>query len=155
LRTEHITGDAITIFDNKGRPGSEPRPHMLPLIPEARKALLAAASGGEYALSTDGGKTHVSASTLTKWAQEIAGDAVPGLTGKRVRSGVETLLSKHRVSKDIRGRLQSHGITGVQDVHYDGHDYMPEKRRALMLLFNVLNGKGTKGPKVEHINAAA
>tara|TARA_R110000851_G_scaffold165169_2_gene309938 strand:+ start:148014 stop:149258 length:1245 start_codon:yes stop_codon:yes gene_type:complete len=145
LRTEHVTKNTITIFDAKGRPGSEARPHMLPLIPEARKALEAIASGGEYALSTDGGRTHISASTLTKWGQDVVGDSIAGFSGKRVRSGVETLLSKHHVTKDIRGRLQSHGITGVQDVHYDGHDYMPEKRRALILLFNVLEGKVRRG----------
>lgn len=144
LRPQDIAEDAITLLDAKGRPGSEPRPHMVPLIPEAKKALDQAVSGGPYALSTDGGKTHVSASTLNKWAQEIVSDAIPGFAIKRVRSGVETLLSKNRISKDIRGRLQSHGITGVQDVHYDGHDYMPEKRQALMILYEALEGQGNQ-----------
>ena len=141
LLTVDITPDNITLYDGKGRPGAAPRPHLLPLIPQAKKALEAAASGGEYALSTDGGRTHVSASTLTKWAQEIVGDQIPGFTGKRIRSGVETLLSKFRISKDVRGRLQSHGITGVQDRHYDGHDYLPEKRNALMALYRALEQK--------------
>src|SRR5690606_26220646 len=70
LLTKDITPDTITLFDGKGRPGAAPRPHLLPLIPQARKALDEAMSGGAYALSTDGGKTHISASTLTKWAQE-------------------------------------------------------------------------------------
>ena len=30
--------------------------------------------------------------------------------------------------------LQSHGLTGVQARHYDGHDYMAQKRRALEIL---------------------
>jgi hypothetical protein len=30
--------------------------------------------------------------------------------------------------------LQSHGLTGVQARHYDGHDYLPEKRMALETL---------------------
>jgi hypothetical protein len=34
--------------------------------------------------------------------------------------------------------LQSHGLTGVQYRHYDGHDYLPEKRRALELLFEAI-----------------
>lgn len=141
LRSPDTTEDTITIFDNKGRPGQGARTHLLPLIPEAKKALDEAVSGGEYVLSTDGGKTHLSASTLTKWAQEIVGEKIPGFTGKRIRSGVETLLAKHQVGKDVRGRLQSHGITGVQDVHYDGHDYLPEKRRALMILYRALEQK--------------
>ena len=34
----------------------------------------------------------------------------------------------------MRGHLQSHGLTGVQARHYDGHDYMREKRSALDIL---------------------
>jgi hypothetical protein len=39
---------------------------------------------------------------------------------------------------DVRGRLQSHGVSGVQSRHYDGHDYLPEKRKALTILYQVL-----------------
>jgi hypothetical protein len=46
------------------------------------------------------------------------------------------------VSREIRGQLQSHGLTGVQARHYDGHDYMPEKLQALELLFAVINRSG-------------
>lgn len=144
LLSSDITKDTITIYDGKGRPGAAPRPHLLPLIPAAKKALDEALSGGEYALSTTGGKTHIHATTLLKWAQEIVGEAIPGFTAKRIRSGVETLLSKYGVSKEIRGRLQSHGIAGVQDRHYDGHDYLPEKRKALMALYNALEQKKAK-----------
>lgn len=153
LRTEDITGEAITLFDGKGRPsGARPRPHMLPLIPEAKKSLDAVASGGEFALSSDGGATHITASNLNRWAKEIVGDRIPGFTAKRIRSGVETLLAKRQVTKDIRGRLQSHGISGVQDRHYDGHDYLPEKKRALLVLYATLEGKKAK---VSSISKAA
>lgn len=138
LLSSDITPDTITIYDGKGRPGAAPRPHLLPLIPAAKKALDEAVSGGHYALSTDGGKTHVHATTLLKWAQEATKDVLPGFTSKRIRSGVETLLSKHGFNKEMRGRLQSHGIAGVQDRHYDGHDYLPEKRKALMALYHAL-----------------
>lgn len=138
LLADDVSGDTITLYDGKGRPGTDPRPHLVPLIPEAAKALEAAKSGAQYMLSTDGGETHLSASTLSKWAKEAVGDQIPGFTLKRVRSGVETLLSRRKVGKDIRGRLQSHGIAGIQDRHYDAHDYLPEKRRALMTLYNAL-----------------
>ena len=42
------------------------------------------------------------------------------------------------MSQDIRGRLQSHDIAGVQARHYDGHDYLPEKRKALETLYKLL-----------------
>jgi hypothetical protein len=65
---------------------------------------------------------------------------IQNFQAKRIRSGVETLLAKARISKDDRGRLQSHGVSGVQARHYDGHDYMDEKRIALVTLFNLLDG---------------
>ena len=58
-----------------------------------------------------------------------------------MRSGVETLLASLGVSKEIRGRLQSHGISGVQDRHYNAYEYMKEKEDALVLLFQYLEGE--------------
>src|SRR3546814_6475285 len=100
-------------------------------------------SGGKYALSTDSGKTHIAATTLSGWAKDAVADKIPDFTAKRLRSGVETLLSRHSVSKDIRGRLQSHGVAGVQDRHYDGHDYLPEKRAALVRLHDTRSEEHT------------
>jgi hypothetical protein len=67
-----------------------------------------------------------------------AGAGIEGFQTKRIRSGVETLLASARISADHRGRLQSHGISGVQNRHYDGHDYMDEKRHALATLGGLL-----------------
>lgn len=67
-----------------------------------------------------------------------AGAGIEGFKTKRIRSGVETLLASARISGEHRGRLQSHGISGVQARHYDGHSYMEEKRDALNALFNLL-----------------
>ena len=152
LRTENVTGDAITLYDGKGRPGKAPRPHTVPLIPAAAAALLECKPKGTYALSGDidspcrngmprkhgGGDRHLAATTLSNWAVEAATD-IPGFATKRIRSGVETLLASARISTEIRGRLQSHGISGVQARHYDGHDYLDEKRQALKTLFKLLD----------------
>lgn len=145
IKTADAGADAITLFDGKGRPGKAPRPHQVPLLPAAAAALRECAPAGLYALSTDGGKRHVAAETLSEWAM-AAGAAIPEFQTKRIRSGVETLLASARVSTEIRGRLQSHGISGVQARHYDGHDYMDEKREALEALFHALERKA--GAKV-------
>lgn len=137
LRTENVSGDAIMLFDGKGRPGKPPRPHTVPLIPQAAAAMLGCVPRGTWAISTDGGATHLSAITLSHWA--VAATTLPGFQAKRIRSGVETLLASARISSDIRGRLQSHGISGVQSRHYDGHDYLAEKRQALETLFRLLD----------------
>lgn len=137
LLTAGIDVDSILLHDGKGRPGKPARPHQVPLIDEAVVALIECEPKGQFALSTDGGTTHVSAATLSEWAMQ-AGAGIKGFKTKRIRSGVETLLASARISVEHRGRLQSHGINGVQARHYDGHDYMDEKREALNALFNLL-----------------
>lgn len=141
LRTDNVKGDIIMLFDSKGRPGKPPRPHTVPLVPEAAKALRECNPQGTYAISTDKGETHLAATTLSAWAVEAT--ALPDFQAKRIRSGVETLLASARISTDIRGRLQSHGIAGVQARHYDGHDYMEEKRQALETLYRLLDAPET------------
>ncbi|MDD2879254.1 MAG: integrase [Rhodoferax sp.] len=153
LLTANVASDTITLFDGKGRPGKAPRPHTVPLIPAAAAALSECNPKGAYAISTDGGKTHLSAITLSHWAVAAASD-MQGFQTKRIRSGVETLLASKRISSDIRGRLQSHGIAGVQARHYDGHDYLDEKRHALETMFNLLEGKPVKAGKVVRLKAA-
>lgn len=154
LLTVDVNTTSITLYDGKGRPGKAPRPHTVPLTKQAAAALLILKPQGTYAISTNDdrptksggekkfkkGDRHLSASTLSQWAAEAAKD-IPGFATKRIRSGVETMLAGARISEGDRGRLQSHGITGVQARHYDGHDYMTEKRRALEALFNLLEKK--------------
>jgi integrase len=138
LRTSDVRPDELVLYDGKGRPGRPPRPHVVPLTKAAAKALAGCKPKGEYALSTDGGETHIAATTLSAWAVEAARDIIEEFQAKRIRSGVETLLAAARVSQEIRGRLQSHGIAGVQARHYDGHDYLEEKRAALEALQKAL-----------------
>ena len=125
---------SITIFDNKGRSGQGPRPHQLPLISGVAQALAVFGRDGEFVISTTAGKKAISCRTLAGWAHDIVGTSIDGFQLKRIRSGVETLLAAKGVSREVRGHLQSHGLTGVQARHYDGHDYMLEKRRALEVL---------------------
>ena len=53
------------------------------------------------------------------------------------------LLAKVGVALHIRGQLQSHGLGGVQERHYDAHDYLPEKRLALQSLHDLLEQKSS------------
>lgn len=138
LKTNFIRNDEITLFDIKGRPGGEPRPYVTPLPSLAKQALEASNPSGLYALSTTGGNTHLAATTLSRWACNAVGSHIPNFNAKRIRSGVETLLAKHNFDESIQGRLQSHGISGVQNRHYDGHDYIELKKAMLEILENVL-----------------
>jgi integrase len=140
LRWADVGESALTLFDGKGRPGQGPRAHQIPLLPQARADLGSFKRVGEFAISTTAGKKATSVRTLAGWAQDLVGDAIDGFQLKRIRSGVETLLAAQGVSREIRGHLQSHGLTGVQARHYDGHDYMPEKRMALETLVREVCG---------------
>jgi integrase len=145
VKTTDIRNGVLTLMDGKGRPGKPARPHSIPITASAAKALAECAPAGNWALSTDGGTTHLAATTLSKWAAEVASAAgIEGFTAKRIRSGIETLLASARVSQEHRGRLQSHGVSGVQARHYDGHEYMEEKREALLTLQRLLDGKAGK-----------
>ncbi len=149
LRNADIKNDMITIFDGKGRPGQSARPHQVPLLQEASDDIRVLTREGEYAISTTAGKKPISVRTLAGWAHEIVGDSIEGFQLKRIRSGVETLLAANGVIREIRGHLQSHGLSGVQARHYDGHDYMAEKRMALRVLAREVCGidAAVAGPK--------
>jgi integrase len=138
LRWADVGDEALTIFDGKGRPGQGPRPQQIPLLKSARADLALLKRDGEYAFSTTGGKKPISVRTLAGWAHAVVGGSIDGFQLKRIRSGVETLLAANGVTREVRGHLQSHGLTGVQARHYDGHDYMREKREALQVLQALL-----------------
>lgn len=130
---DDISADTLRLLDPKGN-RDEPREHLVPITKAMRRELAVLPTKG-FVLSTDRGKTAMHATSLSAWAAEIGAAAkINGLQLKRVRSGVETLLAEAGVSREIRGQLQSHGISGVQAMHYDAHTYLPEKRRALETL---------------------
>ncbi len=131
LLTANIAGDAFTLLDGKGRPGKAPRPHTVPLTRTAAAALRECKPVGDFALSTDGGTTHLAATTLSGWAADAA-VGIPEFQAKRIRSGVETLLASARVSTEIRGRAAVvWHQRGTGAALRREHEYMPEKRKAL------------------------
>jgi len=144
LRWADVRADSITIYDTKGRPGRGARTHTVPIIKAAVRDLQAFERDGDYVFSTTKGVKPISGTTLSGWAAQVVGDSIDGFQLKRVRSGVETLLAANRISREIRGHVQSHGLTGIQARHYDGHDYMLEKREALDVLARELTGGATR-----------
>lgn len=87
--------------------------------------------------------------SLSTWAAHVAvGAGIKDFQLKRVRSGIETALAEAGVSLHVRGLLQSHGVGGVQEKHYDSHEYMAEKRQALDRLRALLAAKSDKAQKV-------
>lgn len=48
------------------------------------------------------------------------------------------------IGERIRAQLQSHGLSGIQQRHYDKYEYMPEKQAALASWHALLESLGNE-----------
>jgi hypothetical protein len=143
------SANIINLKDGKGR-RKKPRDHDVPLLPAAVTALNEMQGGtlGPYMYTLNAGVTGANYDATRKQLSEVCskmledGELEHGpFTLGDIRRTVETRLAAAGVAPHIRAQLQSHGISGVQTKHYDRHDYMPEKRRALETLYRIVTGK--------------
>ncbi len=150
----------LRLTDRKGK-RTEPRIHFVPLAEEGRRLIAAligratafyaaetneVAAADRYLVPTRKkrkskhpvGHLHISSAsgviTTLSRAMVAKGEAAEAFQGRDVRRTVENLLARAGVSKEIRGRLMSHGLSGVQDRHYVTEEFMEEKRAALEVL---------------------
>lgn len=150
-----LQAGTVTLFDPKGRKRSaSPRPHVVPIVDELmpvikRRHVLCQTPDAPLFSST--GAKRLREEMTTRLVREIVKDMKAADELERgefqmrdLRRTVETTLAAAGVSKDIRAQLLSHGISGVQDKHYNKHAYMAEKRHALELLVRRLEGKADK-----------
>jgi len=131
----------ITLLDGKGR-RKTPRLHVLPLTPAAKteiESLIARAKGrNSTMLFASCGKT-LSAESLSKYVHDISISMVASKLSpapfqfRDLRRTAETMMASLNVVKDVRAQVQSHGLSGVQDRHYDKFHYMPQKASALLM----------------------
>ncbi len=126
----------LRLWDGKGRRAT-PREHALPLAPRAA-ALVAglverAAAKGSPLLFSSHGQIQLADTTPGKRAAEI-GAAMTGepFDLRDIRRTCETMLAGMGISRDTRAQLLSHGLGGIQAMHYDRHGYSDEKRAALV-----------------------
>mgnify|MGYP003585036616 FL=1 len=149
LRITHadVMDKVVNLYDPKGK-RLQPRLHTLPMLPEVDEILAALMllnppakeeNGAEAALFRSRGAIVVLES-ISNIVQGIS-DAMLAkeLTDAPFRAGdirrtVETTLSDTlMVSKDVRAQLLSHGLSGVQDRHYDKGKHLAAKTNALRL----------------------
>lgn len=138
--------DSLCLLDRKGR-RSEPRQHLVPLISEAIDAIHAMDGGkaGSHLFTVTSGKSGASYFIIRDRVGEVvqamlAADELPGgpFTPGDLRRTVETRLAAVGIPESVRGQLQSHGLSGVQNRHYDRYKYLDEKRAALETLYGLL-----------------
>ena len=165
----------LRLWDGKGR-RTQPREHLLPLAPRAagmvaglverakareqaraKEAGTAPDTSGLWLFSTHG-RVAMNPETVSNRAAEVCASMTgEAFTLRDIRRTVETMLAGLRISKDTRAQLLSHGISGVQAAHYDRHEYIEEKRAALVAWENRLMGvvRGEKTPSnVRQLRAA-
>lgn len=129
-----IAGETITLRDPKGKRHA-PRLHVLPLVPEALAIVERRVTG----LHGDDKLFSVTPEALSAAVADMSTELVKAEAAREpfqlrdLRRTAETMLAGLGVSSDIRAQLQSHGLGGVQNRHYDRHDYAPEKKRTLDL----------------------
>lgn len=144
LTHRSLQDQAIVLKDGKGR-RKKARVHVVPLLPEAEAAFATLkGDAGDYAFSLDGGASGAGYHAVRRKVAEIAAEMLAAgevdalFTPGELRITVETRLAAVGVRMEVRAQLQSHGLGGVQNKHYDKHDYLDEKRHALESLRRLL-----------------
>lgn len=134
----------MTLLDLKRRNRhANPRRHLLPihedLMPVIRRRL-AQTKGAESPMSSTHGRVPLRPKTVALSVTEIvkamqkAGELERGpFLIRDLWKTAETHMAALAISSDVRAQIQSHGLGGIQARHYDRHNYMPEKRKALEL----------------------
>lgn len=142
-------GMLLVLRDPKGRRETA-RIHAVPLLPETLAAIDAMCPGAGFVFSVSGGKLGASYKAIDDLlkpvvaAMQTAGEAVSSFTLGDLRRTVETRLAAAGVPESARAQLQSHGLSGVQQRHYDRHSYLDEKRAALDTLLHLCNGQAAQ-----------
>lgn len=153
LTAQDIGESTFTLFDPKGR-REQARPHVLPLVPEvgevlAQLAMLSALGAGDPVGSLFRGRSGavVNPETLSGEVTQISVEMVKANKAAQpfrlgdIRRTCETVMAETLgISKDTRAQLLSHGISGVQDVHYDKGEHIGAKAAALQAWISHLDG---------------
>lgn len=150
-----MSGETLILRDFKGRKrATNPRRHELPIVAELapileRRLLLCPNPDSPVFSAT--GRVPLRVETAAELVTDVCAAMAKGGELEKgpfalcdLRRTLETHLAALGVSRDVRGQVQSHGLGGVQQRHYDRHDYMPEKRAALEILAQRMNGKGAR-----------
>lgn len=170
------TSSTLRLLDPKGR-RTKAYQHTVPLIPEAMDCIRRLTGSGEYIFSKNGGISPSPSPMRDSFNKLCLDMAKAGelrnasvievkddddntkeivtnkFTPKNIRATVETRLSEY-VNSDVLARLLSHGLGGVQNRHYNAHEYQAEKLNAIKLLVSLLEGDSFDDEKITGIGTA-
>lgn len=149
VRNVDLEANTILLLDTKGR-RSVAREHLLPLCSQSRIDVhwlvgYAKSVSSDYLFPGSRKGTAMNTSSMSgvvvriRHEMETAGLCEDHFSFIDFRRTIETKLASLGVSKDYRAQIQSHGLSGVQNKHYDRHDYMAEKLSVLTLWEDFLS----------------
>lgn len=144
-RCEDLVEGGVMLYDRKGR-RAIPRPHLVPIIEPARRALEEVPARGTYLLKLRRDAAAPYHATLYRHLRSVSTDLQPvgaeqgEINFATIRRTIESTLAAAGVPALVRAHLQSHGLDGVQTRHYDRHSYSQEKRSALEALHGIVAG---------------
>lgn len=127
-----LANGTLCLWDTKGR-RDEPRKHTLPIPRQAVGLIeeLLARHGNDYLFSKDGAKP-LEPTSISNAMKEIRNNKTgSGIYARDLRTTAESRLSEMNIDPEIRGRLLSHGLTGLQYSHYDKGEYLPQLHQVL------------------------
>ena len=132
-RSDYDTeASTLTLKDAKGR-RIHPRLHILPvvnsvgaLVTDALKNPHPKRNGLYHGLTME-----TVSKQIRKISRDMEAEGTEPFGWRDLRRTCETMLASMGISKDLRAQIQSHGLSGVQDRHYDKHQYIDEKRNVL------------------------
>jgi len=131
----------LRLFDPKGK-RAEPREHFIPLASKAEEILNSICQGEEKLFKSNEREAGARVAEISKAIGKDSFDM------RDLRRTCETMLVSMGITKEIRAQLLSHGLGGVQDAHYDRHNYLNEKRNALVAweskLDEIISGNTNK-----------
>ena len=159
-----VDHQSVRILDIKGR-RRRGRVHVVPVIAEAQADLArmqAATDDAEaepadkrterkakFLFSVTGGRAAVTYDVFRNALDRVVSDMAtakeldgPAFTPGDLRRTVETRLAALGYTEEVRGHLQSHGLSGVQKRHYNMYEYDAEKRAAINALYTLITGAG-------------
>ncbi len=135
----NLDAGTITLRDGKGR-RKQDRLHVLPMPPSASVIVagLLEINATAPSLFSTNGRNVTRLETLSESVHRIsaalfaAGATRAPFSLRDIRRTCETMLARMGISSDLRAQILSHGLGGVQQKHYDRHDYHAEKSAALL-----------------------
>ena len=136
----------ITLWDGKGL-RARPRKHALPLSDLAWQEIssliqIANAQGSDFLFSGRRNGSAATANNISHVTSDI-GNAMAKLkfddrpmepfSYGDLRRTTESRMVDLDISKDMRAQLLSHGLSGIQETHYDRNLHLRQKRESLVV----------------------